>query len=191
MAHPSKRALEYIQRVETMQWAELRALWLAIQVGELSEWEPGKALEHLVVRAFRLSGLEAEYPYDVPASGRIFEQIDGIAHWDNLAFLIECKDTRRVKTAVFAKIKGQLDRRPPTTFGMVFTTGTATTSALVSVALAIPVRTLIWEFGDIDAAIAAEDFRGILRHKYHKLCRYGLGYGSPIYGSLKAKEKSL
>lgn len=175
--------------METMQWYDLHALRRAIQVGDLPDWEPGKALEHLVVRAFRLSGLEAQYPYDVPATGRLFEQIDGIAYWGGVAFLIECKDTKRVNAAIFAKIRGQLERRPATAFGMVFTTGAITAPALLSIALATPIRTLIWESGDIEAAIEAKDFGTALKKKYFKLCRYGLVDGSPVLDSLKSEER--
>jgi hypothetical protein len=148
------------------------------------DWEQGKALEHLVVRAFKLSGLEAEYPYDVPPTGRPFEQIDGIAYLDNLGFLIECKDTRREDVTIIAKLRAQLDRRPSTVFGMIFMTGAFTLPAMQLAAMLTPFRLLIWQFKDIDGALAAKDFKHTLREKYRKLCRYGLMDWPPCWQSL-------
>jgi hypothetical protein len=88
VAKPSEKALEYVHRVEAMDWTELAVLWSAIQKEDTPDWEGGKALEHLVIRAFKLSGLEAESPYDVPPGGKPIEQIDGFVALGNLVFLI-------------------------------------------------------------------------------------------------------
>jgi hypothetical protein len=185
MAHPSKRTIEYIDRMETMQWDDLHALWRAIQVGDLPDWEPGKALEHLVVRAFRLSGLEAEYPYDVPPGGPPFEQIDGIAYWDSLAFLIECKDTRHEDIESIAKLRSQLERRPGTVLGMMVMTGAFTLPARKLAMLMVPYRFMVWQSHDIGSALSARDFRPALRRKYLNLCRYGLLDWTPFWQDLR------
>ena len=168
-----------------MQWAELRALWLAIEADDLPDWEPGKALEHLVVRAFRLSGLEAEYPYDVPPGGPPFEQIDGIAYWDNLSFLIECKDTEYEDSVAIAKLRSQLERRPGTVLGMMVMTGAFTLPARKLAIMHTPYRFVVWQSQDIDAALAAKNFKPALRSKYLNLCRYGLLDWTPYWQDLR------
>ena len=96
MAAKSDADKEYIERVEKMGWNELSALWEQIKAGKVDGWEDGKALEHLVVRAFLLSGLHAEYPFDVPPSGKAFEEIDGLVVMGSNTFLFECKDRPKV-----------------------------------------------------------------------------------------------
>ena len=66
-------------------------------------WDEGQALEHLVIRAFRLNKLEAEYPYDVPPGGKAIEQIDGLVYLNCYTFLIECKDKETVDIEAIAK----------------------------------------------------------------------------------------
>lgn len=80
MATPSEKAVKYRAEAEKMDWPAIAALWEQIKKGETPGWDNGKALEHLVVRAFALSGLEVEYPYDVPPGGKPFEEIDGIVY---------------------------------------------------------------------------------------------------------------
>jgi hypothetical protein len=86
MAKPKDRDLEYIKRAEKMDWKALRKLWKGIQAEKTPDWDGGKALEHLGVRAFKLSGLEVEYPYDVPPGGKPLEQIDGWFDWTSSRF---------------------------------------------------------------------------------------------------------
>src|SRR3954470_17424308 len=81
----------------------------------------GKALEHLVVRAFKLGALDAEYPYHVPPGGRILEQIDGAIFMEGQCFLIECKDEDATDIEAISKLRIQLLRRPESTLGCVFT----------------------------------------------------------------------
>jgi hypothetical protein len=104
MAHPSRKALAYVEKAQKMDWSDLIELWGQIKRGHTPGWEAGKALGHLIVRAFKLSDLDAEYSYDVPLTGKPIEQIDGIIYLDDLAFLIECKDVHRVNARVIAKM---------------------------------------------------------------------------------------
>ncbi len=78
MARPSEKDLQYIRWMEAMGWQELRTLWDTIKRGRTPGWDDGKAMEYLIVRAFRLGALDAEYPYHVPPGGQILEQIDGV-----------------------------------------------------------------------------------------------------------------
>ena len=187
MAKPKNQDLEYVARAEKMNWKALRRLWKDIQRGNTPDWDGGKALEHLVVRAFQLSDLKAEYPYDVPPGGKPLEQIDGLVRLDFVTFLIECKDKDTVDIEVIAKLRNQLLRRPDTTLGCVFTTGDFTLPALTLTDFSVPHRILLWAEVDIDECLSAEDFQTTLREKYHHLCKFGMTDRSPSYKELNGK----
>jgi len=161
-------------------------LWKAIQSGTTPGWEGGKALEHLIIRAFRLGGLEAEYPYDVPPGGKPLEQIDGLVHVDCFTFLVECKDKDSVDIEAIAKLRNQLLRRPESTLGCVFTAGDFTEPALTLADFAVPHRILLWPGAGIDECLNREDFKTTLLEKYRHLCKYGLTDLSPYYKDLAA-----
>lgn len=181
MANPSEKDLEYIQRAEAMSWPDLTALWKLIKVGKTPDWEGGKAFEHLVIRAFKLNGLEAEYPYDVPPGGKPIEQIDGLVHLQAHTFLMECKDKDAVDIEAIAKLRNQLLRRPETTLGCVFTTGEFTAPALIITDFSVPHRILLWSEREIEGCLKQENFGAVLLTKYRHLCKYGLTDHSPNY----------
>jgi hypothetical protein len=151
VAKPSERDLEYITRAEKMAWKDLNGLWEQIKAGKTPGWDGGKALEHLVIRAFRLNKLEAEYPYDVPPRGKLIEQIDGLVYLSGCTFLIECKDKETVDIVAIAKLRNQLLRRPDTTFGCVFTADRFTDPALILAGFSLPHRILLWSGVDIES----------------------------------------
>ncbi len=185
VAKPSEKDLEYIKRIEAMSWKDLRALWEFIKAGQTPDWEGGKAFEHLVIRAFRLNGLEAEYPYDVPPGGKPIEQIDGLVHLQCYAFLIECKDKDVVDVEAITKLRDQLLRRPATTMGCVFTTGNFTAPALTKADMSVPHRVLLWSERDVEECLKNENFAAVLLEKYRTLCKYGLIDHSPNYKGLE------
>jgi hypothetical protein len=186
MAAQSEKAKKYEMLAQAMTtWDEIRTLWAAIESNDTPDWDPGKALEYLVVRAFELSGLTAEYPYDVPPGGKPIEQIDGLVYLGHLVFLIECKDKDSNDVEVVAKVRHQLMRRPPTTLASVFVAGTFTAPALVLADLSVPHRVLLWTAEDIATAVENEDFKAPLVEKYQHLCRFGLLDHSPHYKSLE------
>ena len=186
MAKPSDTAREYIDRVRKMDWPDLANLWAEIKSGTTPGCQSGKALEHLIIRAFDLSGLEAEYPYDVPPGGNPIEQIDGFVIMESLVFLVECKDKESVDIEAIAKLRNQLLRRPECTMGCVFTTGEFTSPALIIADFSVPHRILLWSEGDIDTCVTGRDFRSELRDKYIHLCKYGLTDHSPNYKEIEA-----
>jgi len=186
MARQSNKAIEYEGRARGMSWADLRSLWEEIKGGNTPDWEVGKALEYLVVRAFELSGLRVEYPYDVPPGGKPLEQIDGLVYLNSQAFLLECKDRDANDVLAIAKLQHQLLRRPVTTFGCVFVSGRFTEQALISADYAIPHRIMLWSGASIEAALKRQDFAAALWEKYHQLCMYGLTDHSPNYRDLEA-----
>lgn len=179
MARPSEQALEDRRRADELTWEEIEALWTDLQDAGTAGWGAGKALEHLVVRAFALSGLKVEYPYDVPLAGRPLEQIDGMVYLGEVPFLIECKDRDAVDIEAIAKLRNQLLRRPPATMGCVFVSGTFTRPAIILSDFAAPHRITLWSSLDIAGAIQARDFAEVLRRKYHELCMFGLTDHSP------------
>jgi hypothetical protein len=185
MATPSSKTVSYEKRAQAMQWPELALLWQAIKDEDTPTWDDGKALEYLVVRAFELSRLEVEYPYDVPPGGKPIEQIDGLVYLNDLAFLIECKDKETADIQVIAKVRNQLERRPPTTLASIFIAGEFTTPALILTDLTSPHRITLWTLDDIESAVKARDFRSPLLDKYRHLCRFGLVDHSPHYKDLE------
>jgi hypothetical protein len=58
-------AAEYENKIQLMHWAELRSLWDNIEQRDTVGWEPGKAFEYLVLRAFQLDGADVKFPYRV------------------------------------------------------------------------------------------------------------------------------
>lgn len=185
MATPSEKDLEYVRRIEKMKWKGLTALWKQIKAANTPDWEIGKALEHLVVRAFQLGGLDVEYPYHVPPGGQILEQIDGAVFMDGQCFLIECKDENATDIEAISKLRIQLLRRPESTLGCVFTSNRFTQPALILTDLSVPHRILLWDEFHIEAALKDEDFAKALHAKYRHLCTYGFEDHSPYYKKLE------
>jgi hypothetical protein len=161
-------------RADTLTWADVECLWTEVQGRDVPGWDAGKALEHLVIRAFSLSGLRVEYPFEVALAGRVLEQVDGLVYLGDVPFLVECKDRRSVDIEVVAKLRNQLQRRPPTTMGCVFSSGSFTEPAVVLANFAVPHRITLWSGEDISEGIAQRNFEGLLRRKYHELCMFGL-----------------
>jgi len=54
-------------RLRAREWglAELWSLWRQIREKQVKDWDVGKALEHLIIRAFELEGARVEYPFEV------------------------------------------------------------------------------------------------------------------------------
>lgn len=185
MGKRSDKAQSYIDKAKLMDWDDLDGLWSEIKSEQTLGWDNGAALEYLVVRAFERCGLPVEYSYDVPPAGNPAEQIDGIVYMDGLAFLIECKDKKSNDVGVIAKVRHQLDRRPPTAFGCIFVVGSFTQPALLLTDLTPPQRILLWEHDDIESALQHRNFGAALLLKYRNLCRFGLTDRSNLYRSLE------
>jgi hypothetical protein len=181
VAKPSERDREYIDWIREMKWPELWGLWEKIASGNTPGWGDGKALEHLVVRAFELGGLEVEYPYHVPPGGNPLEQIDGIVYFPHHVYLLECKDEKATDIEAIAKLRNQLMRRPDTTLGCVFTRDHFTPPAVIVADFATPQRILLWSKLDIEGGLRNENFAIVLQYKYRQLCKYGLTDHSPYY----------
>lgn len=48
-------------------------------------WDPGKAFEYLILRAFEFEGAEVRWPFSVELGGENVEELDGVIYTDGLA----------------------------------------------------------------------------------------------------------
>jgi hypothetical protein len=167
-------ALDYVSIARTLHWPEIQMLWGKIRDRNTPGWPRGKALEHLIIRGFELSGASVHYPYNVPPDGHPFEQIDGLVYLNGIPVLVECKDKETQGSDVVARLKCQLDRRPPATLASVFISGSLTAGARTCFDRNLPHRITVWETRDIERAINERDFLAPLAEKFHYLCQYGL-----------------
>jgi hypothetical protein len=134
-------AAEYEGRIATLEWEDLRQLWAAIQRGDTPGWEPGKAFEYLVLRAFQLDGAVVTWPYRVSLFDQEVEQIDGAVHCASLPCLVESKDLAvNVSFEPIAKLRSQLLRRPSGVLGLMFSSKGFTVPARLLAQLALPRR---------------------------------------------------
>ena len=56
---------EYKQRIADYDSPQLLELWSQIQARDTPNWEPGRALEYLIIRAFEIEGATVTYPFSV------------------------------------------------------------------------------------------------------------------------------
>jgi hypothetical protein len=114
------RARDDVERIGALDWPGLQTLWAEIAAGQTPAWEPGRALEYLVLRAFQLDGAAVTWPFEVDIAGEIVEQSDGAVHYEGLSCIVECKDTAvPVYVEPIAKLRNQLLRRRAGVIGLV------------------------------------------------------------------------
>lgn len=172
---PSEQA--YKERILNYDWEALRTLWQKIKKRKTPNWEPGKAFEYLILRAFELGGAEVVYPYSVRLYGETVEQIDGVIYYENLSCLIECKDysrDRKVNFEPIAKMRNQLLRRPAPTLGCVFSNSDFTEPALILANYVSPQTILLWQRHEIATSLEKKDFCQGLLTKYKKYIELGI-----------------
>lgn len=171
-------ALEYERRITCYDWDELLMLWNQIQLGDTPDWERGKAMEYLVLRAFHLEGAEVIYPYSVVIEEEELEQIDGAIYSNGLACLIECKDVaERVNIEPLAKMRNQLLRRPASTIGILFSRNGFTYAAISLARYIAPQTILLWTGDEIEYALQSRQMQQSLLKKY----RFCVQQGIPNY----------
>jgi hypothetical protein len=171
---------EYKLRIKTMGWARLRTFHERIVQGRVEGWEPGKAFEYLVLRAFELEGATVTWPYVTDLSlwdsGGETEQIDGAIYVDGLACIVEAKDTAAtVDIAPIAKMRNQLLRRPSSTVGLIFSRGGFSRPVTTLVKFVAPQTILLWTGKEVAHALAHRTFRKGLNEKYRRSVEQGLG----------------
>ncbi|AKC69158.1 hypothetical protein [Pandoraea oxalativorans] len=165
---------EYVERVRDYGWEDIGDLWQKVQQCSTPGWDPGKALEYLVLKGFELSGAQVRWPYSVDLLGtKNVEQIDGVVYVANIAAMIECKDystpasraSRKLAYGPIAKLQGQLARRPSALIGCLFTTGEFSRSTLALINFTKPSTILCWTGHDIDHCVRRKDFCEALKSK--------------------------
>lgn len=160
-------AAQYERQVRCLRRPGLKALWLQIKSGATPNWDPGKALEYLVVRAFELEGAIVTYPYEVKDGRRTIEQIDGVVYVDYLTCLLETKDhAKTMDHDPIADLRDQLQRRPPAVIGCCISTSGFTLNARMRAILAAPQRILLWETSEIEYALTKSRMCRGLHAKY-------------------------
>jgi hypothetical protein len=162
-------------RIQQLDWVGLGSLYQAIERGDTPDWAPGKAFEHLVLRAFQLDGAEVRWPYSVELGDEVVEQIDGAIHWGGLSCLVESKDTEKsIPIGPLAKMRNQLLRRPAGTVGLVFSRSGFTDPALLLTRYLSPQTILLWNGGEIAHALAERKVCDYLIYKYRACVESGL-----------------
>lgn len=170
---------EYEARIKTYNFDDLIRLWSEIEAGDTPDWDAGKALEYLVIRAFQVEGAEVLYPYSVRTDEEEeLEQIDGAIYADGLSCLVECKDTStKVNVEPIAKLRNQLLRRPAAAIGCVFSSSGFTDAASTLAKYIAPQTILLWTPGEIYYCLQNQFMRQALLKKY----RYCIEHGNPNY----------
>ncbi len=163
---------ELKNKIQTYDWTELETLWKNIQKGNTLGWASGKALEYFILRAFELEKAVVRYPYSVSN----VEQIDGVIYIENIACIIECKDTTDpLNFEPIAKLRSQLMRRPSFVIGSIFSRSGFTSPALSLLSSIQPQTLLLWENDEINYCLKNKTFCTTLIKKYRAEIEYG-GY---------------
>lgn len=187
--------MEQIEPAEVirMQWPGLRRAWSLVNLRHdrrkierqehgvaTTEASSGKLLEHIVLRAFELSGANVNWPFQVwldPEARYPQEEIDGAVHLGSRSFLVECKDTQgNISVEPVAKLQSQLRRRPPGVLGIVFSRLGFTESARYTATFGATTPVLLWPGAAIDAALRAGDFARPLEARLRHLAEQSLPY---------------
>lgn len=156
-----------VGRVRALGWDDLLALWHAMRARTLVGWGSGKALEHLVLRAFELDGAAIAWPYTVEIDGHVVEQIDGAVHLGGMSCLIECKDTAAAVTVEpVVKLRNQLLRRHASVIGSIFTTSRFTVPATILASHMGPQAVLLWTGDEVAHVLERRMIGYALRRKY-------------------------
>lgn len=171
---------EYKSRIRTMGWARLRAFHERLVAGGVKGWDPGKAFEYLILRAFELEGAVVTWPYVIRLSPSETdgdtEQIDGAVYVDGLACIVEAKDTTStVPIDPIAKMRNQLLRRPSSSVGLLFSRGGFSSAAVTLVRFVGPQTILLWTGDEVAHALKHRAFREGLQKKYRLSVEQGLG----------------
>ncbi|MEA5467792.1 restriction endonuclease [Spirulina sp. 06S082] len=169
-------SVEYERAIAALQWEELRSLWENIEQGNTTpDWEPGKAFEYLVLRAFQLDRATVRYPYSVKLFEENVEQIDGAVYCSGLSCIIESKDwAKDVDIGPIAKLRNQLLRRPPSTVGLVFSRTDFTNPARKLLTFSAQPTILLWTGNELKYSLEQEKMCEYLTYKYRACVEEGI-----------------
>ena len=164
-----------IVRIQAHDWPQLLELWKRIALGNVPEWADGKAMEHLVLRAFELDGADVVWPYSVRLQGKEVEQIDGVVHCKGLSCLVESKDTTdKVNVTPITKLRYQLLRRPSGALGLVFSRSGFTEPALILAQFMSPLNILLYEGEEVEYLLKRQSMVNPLLEKYRRCIEQAL-----------------
>jgi hypothetical protein len=171
-----KRApVDYVAKVGALDWAALAKLWDGIKNRKTPGWGAGKAMEHLVLHAFQLSGADVIWPYSVKFEGQVLEQIDGMVTSGAITCMIETKDhDSDINVEPLAKLRNQLMRRPAGVVGCVFSSTGFTAPAKTLAYYMAPHAILLWQGSEVEFLLEKQDFAGALKRKYQWLMQHGI-----------------
>jgi hypothetical protein len=160
-------AREYEQMAGRLRHPGLVRLWDQILARTTSPtWDPGKALEYLVLRAFQIEGATVTWPYHVTSGKGTIEQIDGVVYTDSLTCIFECKDEQpALDHDPIAVLGHQLGRRPAGVIGSCVSTSGFTVTAL-ELTIRDHQKIALWDKDDIDYALRKGRMRRALTAKY-------------------------
>jgi hypothetical protein len=146
---------DFVSAIHKCNRAQLLSMLRSVGAPQpIRGWPAGKALEHLVLRAFEIEGAIVQWPFAVDVFGETVEQIDGAVHYHHLHVLCESKDfSEPVNIEPIAKLRNQLIRRPAGTMGMVFARSGFTEPAKTLTRMISPLNVLLWEFGELEQAL--------------------------------------
>lgn len=166
---------DYAARVSALDWDGLQALWEAVERRDTPDWEPGRAFEYLVLRAFQLDGAQVRWPYTVQLFEEDVEQIDGAVYCAGLSCLVESKDQAEpVAFGPLAKVRNQLLRRPAGTVGLLFSRSGFTVPAKYLAHFALPQAILLWEGEEVNYALQQRRLCELLLLKHRACVEEGL-----------------
>ena len=172
--------IEYQQRIAAYNSLQLLQLWQEIQTGLTPGWDPGKAFEYLVIRAFELEGAAVTYLFLVRlGGGTVVEQIDGAVsvYSGGLSCLVECKDQEgNLAIDPVAKLRNQLLRRPLGVVGLVFSSTGVTESMLILAQYSANQAILLWNSSDLTYALSHQRMHVGLTQKYRYSTVWNVDY---------------
>lgn len=160
-------AAQYEQMIGRLRYPGLIRLWDQIVAKKTApNWDPGKALEYLVLRAFQIEGAKVTWPYQISAGKGTTEQIDGVVYVSGITCILECKDhADRMDHDAIAILRDQLTRRPTGVIGSCVSTSGFTVTALELV-VHNRQEIALWNKDDVDYALRARKMRKALVAKY-------------------------
>ena len=166
----------YETLIGSMDYEGLRKLWHQIVSRRTRfPWNPAKAFEYLVIRAFQLDGATVQYPYEVKRNDITVEQNDGVVYAGGLACLVESKDhSRPINFDPIAKLCTKIMRRPAGTVGLLFSRCGFTVPAVELTRSLGPHTILLWYGDEVGEALNREVFVHALKAKFRRYVEYSL-----------------
>jgi len=174
------REEEYRSAIRELERPGLCELWRQIEARQTPDWEPGKAFEYLVLRAFELENADVQYAFRVTQGDQTVEEVDGVIYAAGLSAVVECKDSQDPTTVEpIAKLRNQLLRRPSPAIGIVFARCGFSGPAYFLAQFLWPQTILLWEGEEFADAMRDGHLVDSLRRRYRYAVERGLSDYDP------------